>query len=90
MTMRAPERAGHSVGGPAYPVCTHWALARDAAPPFEPPASRAAAEHRTDGGAAPGPPYRCALGGGARRCGNPRPAADPAAFGLARPGRFVH
>ena len=35
-------------------MCTHWALAREAAPPFEPPAPAPLPEQRTDGGAAQG------------------------------------
>ena len=35
-------------GGPAYPLCTQWDWRGDATPPFEPPASRAAAG-ATDG-----------------------------------------
>ena len=50
-------------------MCPHWSWQGDAARPFGPPASRAAAVATGGRGAAPGPPHRCAPGGATHRCG---------------------
>ena len=47
--------------GPAYPVCPHWDWRGNAAPPFEPPASRAAAGSNGRTGAPPPNPRTGAL-----------------------------
>ena len=49
------------VRGPAYPMCVHWDWRGDAAPPFEPPAPRAAAGQRADRGRRPPNPRTGAL-----------------------------
>ena len=78
------SRLATLASGPAYPVCTHWALAREAAPPFEPPAPAPLPEQRTDGGAAPEPPNRCALTAQRRTVVVARfPPASRAAYGVA-------
>ena len=72
------------------PNVEHWALARGGgalggAPLLNPRSLAPLREQRTNGGAAPGPPHRCAHGSAAHRCGlRPRPAGGP---GRLRPGR---
>ena len=89
MTTRAPEPAGYLTVSSLPSVYTLGSGEGCCAPLRTPGLSRRCGA--PDGRRRrPRTPYRCALGGSARRCGNPRPAADPAAFGLARPGRFVH
>ena len=59
---QAPESAGQLGRRPAYPVCTHWALARGGCAPFEPPACRPAVAAGGRGTPSPEPPGRCAHG----------------------------
>ena len=63
MTTRAPEPAGYLTVG-QHTQCVHTGLWRgDAAPPFEPPAFRAAAVAAGGRGTtSPEPPGRCAHG----------------------------
>ena len=58
---QAPESAGQLGRGPAYPVCTHWALARECCAPLRTPGFRAADGAADGRGPAPAPPSRCAL-----------------------------
>lgn len=56
-------------GGPAYPLCTQRDWRGEAAPPFEPPASRAAAGAPDDRGRSPGRSPRPPAPARARRSG---------------------
>ena len=76
-------------GKPAYPMCTHWSWRGDAAPPFGPPASRAAA--RAPGGRGPPPDPRTGALTAQRRTvvvAARLTRADQAAFGPAEAHRL--
>ena len=77
-------RAGRPLGPkPAYPVLNTGTGEGMLRPPSNPRPLAPLPEQRTTGGAAPGPPHRCAHGAAAHRCGLRRPR--PSGAGRLRP-----
>ena len=80
-----PSPRSTLAGRPAYPLLNTVIWRGEAAPPFGPPRLAPLREQQTNGGAAPGPPHRCAPGGAAHRCGRrPRPAGGACRVAVAR------